>query len=117
MVAEGDAELIVIDPIDGVLAEFEAEVAGVEPWDDDGPAWFSVGGGWGVAGDAEEPCGGGAETGFEGVVGGGVLVWGPCFAGGGVGGDDGEGGWPVVGWGIGAETGFEVGWVHGERGG
>jgi hypothetical protein len=34
-----------------------------------------------------------------------------------VGGDDGEGGWPVVGWGIGAETGFEVGWVHGERGG
>jgi hypothetical protein len=31
VVAEGDAELVLIDPVDGVLEEFEAEVAGVVP--------------------------------------------------------------------------------------
>ncbi len=115
VVAEGDAELVVIDPVDGVLEEIAAEVAGVVPRDGGGPAGFSVGGGWGVSGEAVEPCGGGAETGFEGLVGGGVLFRRPCFAGGRDGGDDSEGGRPVVGSGIGAEARFEVGWVH--RGG
>ena len=77
VIAVGDAEGISVDPVDGVLEECEAEVAGAGPVHGDGPAGFRMVGEWGESGDADGLVAGGGELGEEALIGGVVAVIGP----------------------------------------
>lgn len=69
VIAVGDEEGVLVDPVDGVLEEFEAEVAGGGPVHGDGPTGFRVVGEWGEAGDADGLVAGGGELGEEALIG------------------------------------------------
>lgn len=77
VIAVGDEERVLVDPVDGVLEEGEAEVAGGGPIHGDGPAGFGVLGERGEAGDADGVVAGGGELCEELLIGGVVAVIGP----------------------------------------
>lgn len=114
MVAVGDAEVVALDVVEGVLLELLTKVAGVIQWHRERPAWLGVTGDGGIAGDPLVPEAARGKQFGKILIRGFVLLSRPRLTRGRPGGKYYELRGPVAGHRLDAKAGVEVGGVHRE---